>query len=84
MPGQKVSCSAANDATAYFYIHSADQPKSLRFTQVGFAGGEPTMTISRFAEVLDIVTLGTSLARSLFEEARPIISSFGRRIKGGN
>lgn len=34
-----------------------------------FAGGEPTMTISRFA-LLDIMMLGISLAKSDFEEAR--------------
>lgn len=67
-----------------FNFHSAHQPKSPRFDQVGFAGGEPTITISRFAEALDIVTLGTSLARNLCEEARPNISSFGRRIKKEN
>ena len=47
------------------------QPKSPRFTEVCFAGGEPIMTISRFAGLLDIIMmLGISLATRDFEEAR--------------
>lgn len=46
------------------------QPKSPWFTEVYVAGGEPTMTISRFAGLLDIVMmLGISLAKRDFEEA---------------
>lgn len=68
MSGQKVSCSASNDTTAYFDFHSADQPKSPGFTEVCFAGGEPTMIISRFVGLLDIVMFRISLTRKDFEE----------------
>lgn len=81
MSGQKVSCSASNDATAYFDVHSADQPKSPRFTEVCFAGGEPTMTISRFAGLLDIVMFGISLTRRDFEEGLNGESRVGVNMK---